>query len=168
MLHNPPSLLPLAIILLSAAALLAASLHDVMARTVPNGLALAIALLGLIAHLIDGHIVGALIAGLAVFIVAALCWRYRFMGGGDVKLLAATAVVVPPAAVLNFITAVALAGGVLALVYLFGRRFVPRPLAPRPAHLLGRVCRVEHWRIHRGGPLPYACAIAAGGLFILL
>jgi prepilin peptidase CpaA len=34
--------------------------------------------------------------------------------------------------------------------------------------LLARALRVERWRIHRGGPLPYACAIAAGGLFILL
>jgi prepilin peptidase CpaA len=34
--------------------------------------------------------------------------------------------------------------------------------------LLARALRVEQWRIRRGGPLPYACAIAAGGLFILL
>jgi hypothetical protein len=27
---------------------------------------------------------------------------------------------------------------------------------------------VERWRIRRGGPLPYACAIAAGVLFIIL
>ncbi len=109
-----------------------------------------------------------MVAGLVVFVLAAICWRRGWMGGGDVKLLAAAAIAVPPSLVLSFITAVALCGGVLALLYLVAGRMVAPPPASRPRSLLARALRVEQWRIRRGGPLPYACAIAAGGLFILL
>jgi prepilin peptidase CpaA len=168
MLHDPPSLLSIALIVLCASALLVASLHDLVARTVPNWLAASIAMCGLGLRASDGNLRTGLLAATIVFICAALCWRRGLMGGGDVKLLAATALAVPPAAVLSFVAAVALAGGVLALLYLAGRRLVGKPSAPRPQNLFARVLRVEHWRISRGGPLPYACAIAAGGLFILL
>ncbi|HVC63817.1 MAG TPA: A24 family peptidase [Acetobacteraceae bacterium] len=168
MLHNPPSLVSSILVLLSAAALLAASLHDVIGRTVPNWMAGILALSGLGLRAADGHLPGGIVAGVIVFAGAALCWRYRLMGGGDVKLLAATAIVVPPGAVPTFIAAVALAGGALALLYLAGRHRVGRPRTKRPHGLLARVLRVERWRIYRGGPLPYACAIAAGGLFVLL
>jgi prepilin peptidase CpaA len=95
------------------------------------------------------------------------------MGGGDVKLLGAATLAMPPSSVLTFVAAVAIAGGLLATVYLVARRLVhaPAPLvhapAPlRPNNLFDRAMRVERWRITRGGPLPYACAIAAGFLFV--
>lgn len=168
MLHDQPSLLPSIFTIVSSGALLAASLHDLAARTIPNWLAALIALCGLGLRAADGHLAMGILAGTIVFICAAICWRRGFMGGGDVKLLGATALAVPPAAVLGFVTAVALAGGVLALCYLIGRRLVRKPAAQRPHTLLARALRVERWRIHRGGPLPYACAIAAGALFVLL
>jgi len=165
------------LVMAGAALLLLAAGHDFVARTVPNWLAGALALLGIALRLAkplatNGTVAGGLIAGLAVggvvFILAAICWRRGLMGGGDVKLLAATAIVVPPSMALNFVTAVALSGGVLAVAYLLARRFVGPPRPQRPHSLLARTLRVECWRIRRGGPLPYACAIAAGGLFILL
>ena len=89
------------------------------------------------------------------------------MGGGDVKLLGATAIVIAPAAAGSFLLAVSLSGGVLAMAYLAGRVLLPRPTVRRPTRLLPRVLRVEAWRIHHRGPLPYACAIAAGTIFVL-
>jgi prepilin peptidase CpaA len=145
-----------------------ASLHDLVARTIPNWLAGALAVLGFVLRALTGSLLGGVVAGLVVFVLAAICWRRGWMGGGDVKLLAAAAIAVPPSLVLSFITAVALCGGVLALLYLVAGRMVAPPPATRPRSLLARALRVEQWRIRRGGPLPYACAIAAGGLFILL
>ena len=50
----------------------------------------------------------------------------------------------------------------VAIAYLLGRFLLPRPAPRRPRHLLPRIVRVEAWRIRHRGPLPYACAIAAG------
>jgi prepilin peptidase CpaA len=150
-----------------AALMVGASLHDVIARTVPNRLALALALAGLATAFIGGHAYGSLMAGAAVFAACAACWYFGWMGGGDVKLFGAAALALPPVAVPAFILAVTLSGGALAVPYLIGRRLPPPAASPRPRGLLARAARVERWRISRGGPLPYACAITAGGLFVL-
>jgi prepilin peptidase CpaA len=162
------SLLSNSLVLASIVILLAAALHDVIARTVPNWMAATVALLGLATQILHGRPIAGLAAGLAVFVIAAFCWRRGWMGGGDVKLLGAAAIVVPPGDVANFIAAVALTGAALALVYLGARRVTAAPSAQRPTRLAARACRVERWRIRRGGPLPYACAIAVGFLFIIL
>jgi prepilin peptidase CpaA len=158
--------------------LVGASLRDIIGRTIPNGLALALALGGIAAQAAGGHIVGSCFAGGLVFLLAAGCWRLGWMGGGDVKLLGAAAAALPPHLVPLFIAAVAISGGLLACIYLGARALIaapgPRlrlPLGRSSKHrggLFARVARVERWRIHRGCPLPYACAIAAGFLFVTL
>jgi prepilin peptidase CpaA len=148
--------------------ILAASLHDIVARTIPNGLPLALALAGIVVGALHGYLLGSLLAAGAVFVLSAVCWRRGWMGGGDVKLLGAAALGMPPGSVPTFVAAVAIAGGLLALVYLAARHFVSAPVAPRPDRLFARAMRVERWRIGRGGPLPYACAIAAGFLFVIV
>jgi prepilin peptidase CpaA len=168
MSHHWLSLVTSGLMLCSAGLLLMAALHDLAARTVPNWMAGVLAVLGLALRAVAGGLLAGLCAGVVVFVLAAICWRRGWMGGGDVKLLAASAVVVPPSLVLSFIAAVAICGGVLAVAYLIAGRLVAAPRTARPRTLLARALRVERWRIHRGGPLPYACAIAAGGLFILL
>lgn len=151
----------------SAAVLIAASLRDLIGRIVPNQLSLLLAALGLLARVLEHQLMAGVLAGLIVFVAAAFCWRRGWIGGGDVKLLAAAAVAMPAGHVPGFIAAVGLAGGVLALIYLLARRLAPPPSQIRPAGLLARLLRAECWRIHRGTPLPYACAIAAGGLIVL-
>ena len=168
MSHHWLSLVTSGLMLCSAGLLLMAALHDLAARTVPNWMAGVLAVLGLALRAVAGGLLAGLCAGAVVFVLAAICWRRGWMGGGDVKLLAASAVVVPPSLVLSFIAAVAICGGVLAIAYLIAGRLVAAPRTARPRTLLARALRVERWRIQRGGPLPYACAIAAGGLFILL
>jgi prepilin peptidase CpaA len=151
-----------------AALLVLAAVHDLFARTVPNWLALVLAVLGAAARIIDGNLVAGLWTAIAVFAIATFCWRRGWMGGGDVKLLGATALAVVPASVPIFVVVMGMAGGLLSLFYLAARRFVHAPSATRPRSLVARALRAERWRIRRGGPLPYACAIAAGGLFVLL
>lgn len=151
----------------------AASFHDIVARTIPNLLSVLLAALGLLAAATSGHLPGSLAAAGVVFMISAFCWHRGWMGGGDVKLLGAAALSLPPLLVPTFVAAVALSGGVLAIAYGLGGRVLPRLSSSRtsharPAGLLARAIRVERWRISRGGPLPYACAIAAGGLFVLM
>jgi Flp pilus assembly protein protease CpaA len=75
-----------------------------------------------------------------------------------------------------FVLAMSIAGAVHAVAYMVARRMVMRPPAlaldaagrpPRLRGLLPRALRAERWRISRGGPLPYACAIAFGFLFVV-
>ncbi len=162
------SCLQVSLLLACIAIVLAAALHDVAARTVPNWMAAALGVLGLLVQAISGHLIAGIVAGLIVFIVAAFCWRRGWMGGGDVKLLGAVAIVVPAGHVPQFIVAVTLTGAALAAIYLIARRVVPAPAARRPARFIPRAIRAECWRINRGGPLPYALAIAAGFLIVTL
>ncbi len=139
-------------------------LHDFAFRTVPNSFCLALLILGLILRIFDGHIGYSMLAGGLVLAVTAGFWRLGWMGGGDVKLLTASAVFVQPALVLTLIMGTAVSGGLLALFYLVAGRLVPRPAPIRPRGMLRRVARCELWRLRRRGPLPYAAAIAAGGV----
>jgi prepilin peptidase CpaA len=143
-----------------------------VARTVPNGIALAIAAAGLVTQAAlslagAGQLLISLPAALVVFVLAALLWRRGLMGGGDVKLFGASALLVPPMLVPSMIMAITMAGGVLALIYLVARRRLRRPGHGKPDGLLARALRVEQWRLRRGGPLPYAVAIACGVVFVM-
>ncbi len=172
MLHGWSSSVDLVVAGAAAGILCLAALHDMLARTVPNWMSIALAIIGIVASALDGRLFTSLLTGALVFILAGLCWRRGWLGGGDVKLLGAAAVAIPPVAVAPFIATVALAGGVLGLVYLALGRVIPAPVPRRPVGrrmgLLARAMRLEHWRLSRGGPLPYAVAIATAGLFIIL
>jgi prepilin peptidase CpaA len=152
--------------------LVVAALHDIVARTVPNGVALAIAVAGLISQAAlslmgEGQLLISLPAAAIVFILAALLWRRGLMGGADVKLFGASALLVPPIMVPSMVMCITIAGGVLALVYLVARHRLARPRGSKPGRLLARALRVERWRLRRGGPLPYAVAIACGVVFVM-
>lgn len=152
---------------LAALALAWAAWHDVLARTIPNGLAAAVVALGLCLQALRGGeaLLWSGFAAAVVFLLGALAWARGWMGGGDVKLLAAASTLVPAPLVPTAIATVALAGGPLALVYLALRRVVRVP-ARRPRGLLARGLRAEAWRIRRGGPLPYGVAIAGGTVLV--
>jgi len=156
---------------LCAGFLLLAALHDIAARTVPNWVAVAVALGGLAARLVDGHLLPSLAAAAAAFVVTAFCWRRGWLGGADVKLIAAATLAVPNGQIGLFIVAMSFSGSILAILYLVGGRIARAAgrdaRLPRPTNLLARAARAELWRLRRGGPLPYACAIAAGFTFVL-
>jgi prepilin peptidase CpaA len=163
-------------ILASAAVVLLAAWHDLVSRTVPNWMPMMIAAFGFVAALVSARLLISTGLGLTIFIVAAICWRRGLMGGADVKLLGAIAIALPPGMVSLFVVAMSLAGAVHAVAYMAARRIVTRPPAlalaapgipPRARSLLPRALRAERWRISRGGPLPYACAIAFGFLFVV-
>ena len=151
-----------------AVLLLAAVLRDIATRTVPNWLPAMIAALGFGLRLADGNAIAGTAATATVLLGAGLCWSRGWMGGGDAKLAAAASLALPPAAIGPFLLAVALVGGVLALIYLAASHLVTRPAPGIRRGFLARILKAEAWRMHRRGPLPYAAAIAAGGLYSLL
>jgi len=159
-----------AVPMVAAALLAVAALHDIALRIIPNAIPLALLCVGLLLRAHDGGILLGGAFALVVFAGSFLCWRRGWMGGGDVKLLGATALVVPPFEVGSFLVLTAQCGGLLALLYLLLSRTVRLPPPGRlgTCHLFARVLRAERWRICRGAPLPYGFAIAAGGITLLL
>jgi prepilin peptidase CpaA len=152
---------------ISAATLVIVAGHDLAVRTVPNRLVAVLTGTGLVLSSFRHGLLTSLAMAALLLLIAAALWLRGYIGGADAKLLAASGLLVPPAAVLSMLLATAIAGGLLCLPYLLGARLLPRPKPGRPTHLLPRLLRCELWRLRRGGPLPYAVAIAAGTLFAL-
>jgi prepilin peptidase CpaA len=148
-----------------------ASLNDIATRTIPDPAPLGLLAIGVVVRLVDGTATAALVASAAVFVIGALCWRFGWLGGGDVKLLAACAWLVSPALVPQLVLLTALAGGVLACLYLalgWMTRALPALTRSSLPHALARrIWRAERWRIRRRAALPYGCAIAVATLFTL-
>jgi prepilin peptidase CpaA len=136
----------------------AAAAIDIRTRRIPNGLtaALAVAALGL--RLFDGA--PALFVSVAAMLVAfglgSLAFSAGWLGGGDVKLIAAACGVVSVPGCFSLVAFILIAGGVIAIVQ-----------AARTGRLVALVRDVSTIAITRGAPqtrtpLPYGVAIAAG------
>lgn len=164
------AVVPVILVAACAVLLLFAAVHDVVARTIPDFVPVGILAAALALNLLSGSLLLPLAVAAAVAAITALLYWLRVMGGGDVKLLVAISFLLPPAEVPAAILAIAIAGGVLAALFLVlrprvrGRRLAP---AGRSAPLVRRAYAAELWRIRRGGPLPYAVAISAGTLFTM-
>jgi prepilin peptidase CpaA len=154
-------------LLLTAAILAYAAWSDLATRTIPDQLSIALLVLGLATRLIEGP--GAALTSLAAATLVTIGFLFLhargMIGGGDVKLIAALAVGTAPSALPDLIVAIALAGGILGVLYLGLARVMPRPALRPQAALPVRVAVVEANRIARRGPLPYAVAIALGTVF---
>lgn len=148
----------------AATALLFAAAHDVAVRTVPNSVSIIVAAAGLGLNALNGQFIPPLFGGGLVFAGAWYCWRQGWIGGGDVKLLSACALLVPPTSVPKLLISTAIAGGLLALSYLLIARLLPNCVIPQPRNLVRRIWRAEQRRIRRGLSLPYSCAIGTGVL----
>ncbi len=99
---------------------------------------------------------GTLLCAIAVFGVGAITFAAGMLGGGDVKLLAASSLFAGPALILDLLAVTALAGGVLAIAMLAGAQI--GPVAPNGGGTL---------RARMRSGLPYGPAIAVGGLWIV-
>jgi prepilin peptidase CpaA len=152
----------------SAGLLLAAGLHDAAARTIPNWIPASLAVIGVLLRIQQGNAAAGFGIAALLTMILGLLWMRGFIGGGDMKLIPAAALVLPPADAPVFVLSVAIAGGVLALIYLSLSFVVPRPRPGPRRGLLARLLKAEAWRVHRRGPLPYALAIAGGALPIFV
>jgi prepilin peptidase CpaA len=157
---------------LLGALLVAAAWRDIATRTIPDGISITLAGLGLLLRTTEGMMALGLstVTAALLFLALVLLHARGALGGGDVKLAGALALGLAPAATVSFLLATALAGGVLALAYIALGRIVrdASPLSRATASLPRRILAVERRRLRRGGPLPYAVAIALGGILVLL
>lgn len=166
-----PETLADAVAMLALPLLLAAAIGDVLFRRIPNPVVASVALVGLLRQgLAGGGALGiALLLAIAVLLGGMMLWLRGALGGGDVKLLAATALLLPPALIPAQLLAVALAGGALALLHLTLRPMMRDLRADgRPRGKLRLALRREARRIRAGAPLPYGVAIAIGTAVVLI
>ena len=154
----------------SLALLLAGAGSDLRDRRIPDKVAIAIAAIALAQGLLvrPGSVWLSLVVASLVFCGLAVLSHHRIVGGGDVKLIGAATLLVPPTHVGRLLVDIALAGGVLGGLYLaarLGLRNLPAlavsPIA-RPASGLALAMKAERRRIRAGAPMPYALAIFGG------
>ncbi len=143
---------------------------DLIKRTIPNAVCIALLVIGFALRAAAGPWPLATSAGIAAlaFVVLAAAHAAGALGGGDVKLAAAMLVGLSPLAAYRFTVMTILAGGVLVLVHLALRALPPARPAPAGAALPTRIWRAERWRVQRHGGLPYGIAIAFGGCWAVL
>ena len=162
--------MPASLLITILALLLVAAWHDVATRTIPDAIGLLLLAAGALARILDGPLAVAFSAGTAALLFGTLLIAYsrRWLGGGDVKLMTALAVGLPPLDCYRFVIATAIAGGLLGIVYLLLSHWLSGTYRIGRTSLLNRVGAIECWRIRRRASLPYGVAIAAGGAFVLL
>lgn len=136
---------------LLAALLVAAAVWDLRKREIPNPIVVGVALLAIPFWWATGLALWpdvALQIGVALIVFAAFAGMFAcgWMGGGDVKLLAALALWLPWQAVVMMLVIMSFAGGVLTLAMVIWNRL------RRPAATL---------------EIPYGVAIAFAGLWLI-
>lgn len=157
----------------------AAAVHDLATRRIPNRLLLAGGLGALALHLCSATPLSAAGAGLAGALTGLLLFLplycLRGMAAGDVKLLAAVGAFGAPGDVVQIAIWTMCAGGVmsLAVVIATGRvravganlKCLVRPLLMR---LAGMPAATEPLRGASVGSIPYGLAIACGTLWFIV
>ena len=149
-------------LLVFAGLLLWAAASDIATMEIPNRISiLATGLYPVVAWAVGASFpeIGAHLAtGAGMLLIAYILFSIGVFGGGDAKMLAAAAVWTGPALLLSFLFFTALAGGLLTLSVMAARG-VLRPADSRPA-FMNRLLQPT-------GGVPYAVAIAAGGIAVL-
>jgi prepilin peptidase CpaA len=144
---------------LGASCLAFAAYTDVRSRRIPNALAVAVATLGVIRLILDGDPGAALdsvAVAAAIFAVGFLLFWRGLIGGGDVKLMAATGLLVGYHALSEFLVAMSLFGLVATLAVLAADRLGAVPVA------------ATHDPTRVRPTVPYGVAIAASGILTLV
>lgn len=137
---------------------------DVLRLRIPHGVCLVIvALMPVWGFTVEGgvvwfgHIAGAIVA----FVIGYLMWRLRWIGGGDVKYLAAIALWVGIVDLGFFLVAMSILGAILGIVLLLLRKAfaacagTERAVSPDTPPLL-----------RLGAPVPYGVAIGLAAFLL--
>ena len=108
----------------------------------------------------------------AVLLAGMVVWRCGWLGGGDVKLIAALSLWAGTDHLASFLLAVALSGGVLALAIVLAGRLARSPAATLLQVHSGRwlpVAAPALASVARQGvaSLPYGVAVALGGCWLV-
>ena len=140
--------------------LVVAALQDIWRLEISNWICAAVAVCAFLAIAIGGPIIGLwenLLLFVAVLGLGTLLFARGWMGGGDVKLLAATALWFDLDQGWKMLVAVAILGGLEALIVML-LRLLPWPSRIRQG--------IESLRRDEG--IPYGVAIVAGAMLVAL
>jgi prepilin peptidase CpaA len=150
------------IVLIFGIALFAVAAYgDIRTLRIPNPLVITVAVLGLVRLVVIGDVTVALYtigASTIVFIAAFLLFWRGFVGGGDAKLIPATALLVGYHDLFSFLVLMSICGALVSLAILVIHRYLPLWLGPRLALLVPKA-RLA---------IPYGVAISGGGIVTLL
>jgi len=134
--------------------LIVAAIQDAWRLRISDWISGLIAIGAFVALAIDGPVSGLwqnLLLFAAVLAVGTFMFGRGWMGGGDIKLLAASALWFDLSDGWKLLVAIAITGGIEALLVIILRRM------PWSGRLRGGVLLLR-----RGGPIPYGFAIALG------
>lgn len=151
--------------------LVGAAVSDVRTMTIPNGISLVMACLYPVFALAAGSDwLDGLLAAAIVFGVGLAMFAMGWLGGGDVKLLAAISLWAGTALLLPALFITALAGGVLC-AFLWVRHGGPSRILRRligDAPTAPASGSADAASVQRATVIPYAVAILAGGIFVAI
>ena len=142
------------ILLLGIALFAVAAYGDVRSHRIPNVLVAAVAALGLARLIVIGDLSNALYtisASVVVLVLTFLLFWRGFVGGGDAKLITATALLVGYHDLFHFLVLMSICGVLVTLAMLVTHRSSAKQ--PQPKARLA---------------VPYGVAIAGGGIVTLL
>ena len=139
-----------------------AASSDLFTMTIANRVSLILiggfAVLALLSGMSGADVISHVEAAAAVLAVAFVCFACGWIGGGDAKLAAATALWLGFSHLFDYLVYASLLGGALTLLIVQFRNL------PMPRLLIGR-----EWaeRLHRqGGGVPYGIALAVAALAV--
>lgn len=150
----------LCVLLIFPFLLIYAGISDALSLTIPNkislGLIASFLLLVPFSGLSLADVGGHVLVAFVILLTGFLLFAYGGLGGGDVKLLAASGLWFGPDHVLNFLMLVTIFGGLLSLICLMIRG------TPLPPYLAG-----QRWLVNLQvgqAAVPYGIAIGLAGL----
>lgn len=161
-----------AVLAVAVGILVVVAYEDVRTRRIPNALSLATAALGLLRVAFAAEVIDAgytLAAAIIILTITFALFQLGAIGGGDAKILPATALLIGYRELLDFLFLMSLCGGVLALAALAAERL----------DLCSRRFRREAYLPSTGqsdpapvapkrSTVPYGVAVAIAGVITLI
>jgi prepilin peptidase CpaA len=146
--------------------------QDVRTRRIPNALSLAIAALGLARIAVAAEVMDAgytLAAAAIIFAITLALFQCGAIGGGDAKILPATALLIGYQELLGFLFVMSLCGGALALATLAAERLDLSSGRFRWGAHVSSTGQSEGGRLAlKGSTVPYGVAVATAGVITLI
>jgi prepilin peptidase CpaA len=146
--------------------------QDVRTRRITNGLSLATAALGLARIALAVDVIDAcytIAVTTIIFAATFALFQRGVIGGGDAKILPATALLIGYRELLGFLFLMSLCGGVLALAILAAERLdLSFRRLPRGAHV-SSAGQSDRGRVaSKRSTVPYGVAVATAGVITLI
>ena len=144
---------------------------DLRTRRIPNVLAAIVAVLGTIRMMLAADPIAAahtIEASFGVLAVGFFAFRRGIVGGGDAKLIAATALIVGWQELLSFLFVMSIYGGALAVTILARDKLQRYWRLSRRAELASTISGAGPATISMRSTVPYGVAIAAAAITTLL